>query len=80
MLCCFPVQACNLVQYGEEPIVSNNMLLGQFNIPPALKAVPRIEVIFRIDTHMHLTVEAKDLDTYRHKIWKQCRAIIVIKE
>lgn len=33
--------------YGDDPVASNNMLLGQFdivNIPPAPKDVPRIEV------------------------------------
>ena len=39
--------ACVLVLYGDDPVASNNLLLGQFdivNIPPAPKDVPRIEV------------------------------------
>ncbi len=35
------------VLYGDDPVASNNTLLGQFdivNIPPAPKDVPRIEV------------------------------------
>ena len=39
--------ACILVLYGDDPVASKNMLLGQFdivNIPPAPKDVPKIEV------------------------------------
>lgn len=45
-------QACVLVLYGDDPVASNNLLLGQFdivNIPPAPKDVPRIEVGGRIN-------------------------------
>ncbi len=41
------MQACILILYGDDPVASNNVLLGQFdivNIPPAPKDVPRIEV------------------------------------
>ena len=50
-----------LVLYGDDPIASNNLLLGQFdviNIPPAPKDVPRIEVTFRLSKDMVLTAEA----------------------
>lgn len=46
--CALPyTQACILILYGDDPVASNNILLGQFdiiNIPPAPKDVPRIEV------------------------------------
>jgi len=75
--------ACILVLYGDDPVASNNTLLGQFdivNIPPAPKDVPRIEVRFHLDKDMYLTVEAKDLDTERHKLWQQRGTIITLKE
>ena len=71
-----------LVLYGDDPIASNNLLLGQFdviNIPPAPKDVPRIEVTFRLSKDMVLTAEARDLDTERHKLWQQRGEIILLK-
>ncbi|KAG2484387.1 hypothetical protein HYH03_016802 [Edaphochlamys debaryana] len=76
-------QACILVLYGDDPVASNNILLGQFdivNIPPAPKDVPRIEVTFRLDRECFLTVEAKDLDTERHKLWLQRGEIVVLRK
>ncbi|GAX74304.1 hypothetical protein CEUSTIGMA_g1753.t1 [Chlamydomonas eustigma] len=75
-------QACILVLYGDDPVASNNVLLGQFNIiniPPAPKDVPRIEVKFHLSKDLRLTAEARDLDTGRHKLWEQRGAIIVLK-
>jgi len=75
-------QACILVLYGDDPVASNNLLLGQFdivNIPPAPKDVPRIEVTFHLDRTNFLTAEARDLDTERHKLWQQRGRIVVIK-
>ncbi|KAL6749861.1 hypothetical protein V8C86DRAFT_2831180 [Haematococcus lacustris] len=76
-------QACILVLYGDDPVASNNVLLGQFdivNIPPAPKDVPRIEVRFHLDKACYLTVEAKDLDTERHKLWMQRGEVVVLRE
>lgn len=76
-------QACILVLYGDSPVASENLLLGQFdivNIPPAPKDVPRIEVTFYLDKNLYLTVEARDLDTERHKRWLQRGEIIVLKQ
>ncbi|KAG1679472.1 hypothetical protein FOA52_011070 [Chlamydomonas sp. UWO 241] len=76
-------QACILVLYGDDPVASNNMLLGQFdvvNIPPAPKDVPRIEVKFHLSKEMVFTAEARDLDSGRHKLWQQSGEIIVLKQ
>lgn len=76
-------EACILVLYGDDPVASNNMLLGQFdiiNIPPAPKDVPRIEVVYHLSRDMFLTVEARDLDTARHKLWQQRGEIVVLKQ
>ncbi|KXZ53275.1 hypothetical protein GPECTOR_7g1169 [Gonium pectorale] len=75
-------QACILILYGDDPVASNNVLLGQFdivNIPPAPKDVPRIEVTFRLDKDNFLTVEARDLDTARHKRWVQRGEVVVLR-
>ncbi|MEM7617459.1 MAG: molecular chaperone DnaK [Pseudomonadota bacterium] len=48
---------------GERQMVSDNKLLGQFNledIPPAPRGVPQIEVIFDIDANGIVNVSAKD--------------------
>eukprot|EP00798_Chlamydomonas_sp_ICE-L_P025744 gene25744-11405_t len=71
--------ACILVLYGDDPVASNNILLGQFdlkNIPPAPKDVPKILVTYYLDEKMYLTAEARDLDTERHKLWEQRGEII----
>ncbi|GFR47939.1 hypothetical protein Agub_g9742 [Astrephomene gubernaculifera] len=76
-------QACILVLYGDDPVASNNMVLGQFdivNIPPAPKDVPRIEVTFRLSRDLVLTVEARDLDTARHKKWIQRGEVVVLRQ
>ncbi|HKB41855.1 MAG TPA: Hsp70 family protein, partial [Gemmataceae bacterium] len=52
------------VYQGEEPMVADNQLLGQFNlesIPRAPRGVPQIEVTFSIDAGGQLHVSAKDL-------------------
>ena len=75
--------ACILILYGDDPVASNNLLLGQFdvvNIPPAPKDVPQIEVKFSLSKDMILTAEARDLDTERHKLWQQRGEIIVLKK
>ncbi|GLI64697.1 hypothetical protein VaNZ11_008052 [Volvox africanus] len=76
-------QACILILYGDDPVASNNTLLGQFdivNIPPAPKDVPRIEVSFRLNKDLFLTVEAKDLDTERHKRWLQRGEVVILRK
>ncbi|KAK9806195.1 hypothetical protein WJX72_004919 [[Myrmecia] bisecta] len=75
-------QACILILYGESATASQNTLLGQFdiiNIPPAPKDVPQIEVTFHLDANLVLTAEARDLDTGRHKLWKQNGGTIVLR-
>jgi len=54
------------VLQGEEPIASDNVLLGMFNltgIPPAPKGRPRIEVSFELDTDGIVNVSARDLNS-----------------
>lgn len=73
------LQACILIIYGDNPVASENLVLGQFdilNIPPAPKKVPRIEVTFHLDKNLFLTVSARDLDSCRQVEWAQ-RDIIV---
>lgn len=74
--------ACILVLYGDNPTASKNQLLGQFdmiNIPPAPKDVPQIEVVYHLDADLVLTVEARDLDTGRHKLWKKNGGTVVLR-
>lgn len=49
------------------------------NIPPAPKDVPSIEVTFSLDKDMYLQVQARDLDTHRHKLWQQRGNIVVLR-
>lgn len=51
---------------GERDLAANNKSLGRFelrNIPPALRGVPQIEVLFEIDANGIVNVSAKDLAT-----------------
>lgn len=51
---------------GERKLVSDNRLLGEFNlegIPPAPRGVPQIEVTFDIDQNGILNVSARDVGT-----------------
>ncbi len=51
---------------GERDIAANNKSLGRFelrNIPPALRGIPQIEVLFEIDANGIVNVSAKDLAT-----------------
>ncbi len=51
---------------GERDIAAHNKSLGRFelrNIPPALRGVPQIEVLFEIDANGIVNVSAKDLAT-----------------
>lgn len=51
---------------GERDIAASNKSLGRFelrNIPPALRGVPQIEVLFEIDANGIVNVSAKDLAT-----------------
>ena len=53
---------------GERPMAPDNTSLGQFNLdglPPAPRGVPKIEVIFDIDTDGILNVTAKDMASQR---------------
>lgn len=74
------LQACILILYGENPVASENLVLGQFdivNIPPAPKKVPRIEVTFHLDKDLCLTVSARDLSSSRQVEWSQRGDIVV---
>ena len=54
------------VHQGEREMANANKLLGQFDlvgIPPALRGVPQIEVMFDIDANGIVHVNAKDLGT-----------------
>lgn len=54
------------VLQGERDLAANNKSLGRFelrNIPPALRGVPQIEVLFEIDANGIVNVSAKDLAT-----------------
>jgi len=57
---------------GERKMVTDNKLLGQFNlegIAPAPRGVPKIEVVFDVDANGILHVSAKDQATGKeHKI------------
>ncbi len=51
---------------GEREMVSDNKLLGQFDlsgIPPAPRGVPQIQVTFDIDANGIVHVNAKDKST-----------------
>ncbi|KAF5839675.1 hypothetical protein DUNSADRAFT_226 [Dunaliella salina] len=74
-------QASIHILYGDDPVATNNQLLGQFdiqNIPPAPKDVPQIEVTFSLDKNAVLTVTARDLDSARQKQWVQRGDICVL--
>lgn len=63
-----------IILYGEDPVASNNIILGQFdleNIPPAPRDVPRILITYSLSKDLILTAEAHDLDTDRQKVWLQ---------
>lgn len=69
-----------LILYGEDPVASNNMILGQFDlvgIPPAERDVPRILVTYTLTKDLVLTAEAHDLDYDRQKAWEQRGGIVV---
>ena len=51
------------VLQGEREMASGNKSLGQFNIPPAPRGMPQIEVAFDIDANGILHVSAKDKAT-----------------
>lgn len=54
------------VLQGERDLAANNKSLGKFelrNIPPAMRGVPQIEVLFEIDANGIVNVSAKDLAT-----------------
>ena len=51
---------------GERELVTGNKSLGNFRldgIPPAPQGVPKIEVVFDLDTDGLLSVKAKELET-----------------
>ena len=61
------------VYQGERPMVSDNRLLGEFNlegIPPAPMGMPQIEVSFNIDANGILQVSAKDKGTGKEQTIK----------
>ena len=54
------------VLQGERDLAANNKSLGRFelrNIPPALRGIPQIEVMFEIDANGIVNVSAKDMAT-----------------
>jgi molecular chaperone DnaK len=54
------------VVQGERPMAQDNKTLARFildGIPPALRGIPQIEVVFDIDVNGILTVTAKDKAT-----------------
>jgi molecular chaperone DnaK len=51
---------------GESELAGNNISLARFelvDIPPAPKGIPRIEVVFEIDSNGIVSVSATDLDS-----------------
>ena len=59
------------VLQGERPLASDNVSLARFElvgIPPALRGVPKIEVMFNIDANGILSVAAKDIGTGKEQI------------
>jgi len=80
-------QCCILVLSGDSDTASENTLLGQFDLvglPPAPADTPQIEVTFRVRAADGggevLQVEARDLDTGRHKEWIRNGGGIVIRD
>ena len=68
------LQACINILYGQGPRAEDNRLVGQFDItgiPPAPKGEPQIEVTFSLSKDLVLSVEGRDLDSGRHKLWQQ---------
>ncbi len=58
------------VLQGERPMASDNKSLGMFRldgIPPAMKGMPQIEVIFDIDANGIVNVTAKDKATNKEQ-------------
>jgi molecular chaperone DnaK len=58
------------VLQGERPLAVDNTSLARFElvgIPPALRGVPKIEVVFNIDANGILSVSARDLGTKREQ-------------
>ena len=77
------LQACILILHGTSSKASENSLLGQFdivNIPPARKGEPQIEVTFTLSADLKLTVEARDLDTGRQKLWQQNGGVVLCRQ
>lgn len=67
-------QACILVVYGDHPLASENMILGQFDVvysPPVAEGQPRIEISFRLDANLRLSISATDLDSQHQVQWVQ---------
>jgi molecular chaperone DnaK len=58
------------VLQGERPLAADNRTLGRFHldgIPPAMRGVPQVEVIFDIDANGMLHVTAKDKATNKEQ-------------
>ncbi|KAK3249207.1 hypothetical protein CYMTET_41356 [Cymbomonas tetramitiformis] len=76
---------CILIIAGDSAKASANSLIGQFDlvgIPPAPHDVPQIEVTFHLRSSTScdlLTVEARDLDTGRHKEWVRNGGGVVVR-
>ncbi|KAL3143309.1 hypothetical protein ABBQ38_002149 [Trebouxia sp. C0009 RCD-2024] len=62
-----------VIYAGESRVASSNRQLGQFQlkgVPPAAFGVPQIEVTAHLDSNNILTIDAQDLDSGRHHLWK----------
>ncbi|DBA75099.1 hypothetical protein WJX77_001154 [Trebouxia sp. C0004] len=62
-----------VIYAGESRVASSNRQLGQFQlkgVPSAPFGVPQIEVTAHLDANNILTIEARDLDSGRHHLWK----------
>jgi hypothetical protein len=75
-------EACILIVYGGSATASLNQVVGQFQlvgIPPAVAGVPRFELRFHLDGECRLRVEARDMDTRRHKLWMQRGEVVALQ-
>jgi molecular chaperone DnaK len=71
------------VVQGERPMAQDNKTLARFildGIPPALRGIPQIEVVFDIDVNGILTVTAKDKATGKTQSVKISGSTNLIKE
>ncbi|KAK9864479.1 hypothetical protein WJX84_002506 [Apatococcus fuscideae] len=73
-------QMCMMVYAGDDAVASRNTLLGQFQLvklPESQIGDVQVEVSFHLDADNVLSVEAKDLCTGRHHLWKSGGGAII---